>query len=98
MHIFDVQVPFHKVVAHRRCVSAKRLHIFDVLPLWVAHQKCAAASRKHIFNVFPQSGRDSVERDIFDMQVQMQLPNVGHFKWSIIFNSFPPYSMFWVVY
>jgi hypothetical protein len=37
-------VPFHKVVAHRRCVSAKRLHIENVLPLWgctsYAHQRC----------------------------------------------------------
>jgi hypothetical protein len=42
-------VPFHKVVAHLRCVSAKRLHIEDVQPLWgctsYAHQRCASASQ-----------------------------------------------------
>jgi hypothetical protein len=48
MHIFDMQVfprsPFHFVEAHFQCVSAKRLHIEDVLPLWgctsYAHQRC----------------------------------------------------------
>jgi hypothetical protein len=71
-HKVEAPLGNHRVVAHRRCVSAKRLHIFNVFPQSgctssmcfrkaVAHLRCSTPLGLHIICTsemcsFPQSG------------------------------------------